>query len=69
MVCLYLCPQQPDPEERETKWGDLQGFWDMVKLQVDNVDDMFAEIELLRDNGWQELPKIVSCGHCYLNLN
>jgi len=46
---------QPDPEERETKWEDLQGFWDMVKIQVDLIDDEFANIELQRENGWQEI--------------
>ncbi|RUS77317.1 hypothetical protein EGW08_014914 [Elysia chlorotica] len=50
----------PDPDEPETLWGDLQGFWDMVKIQIDNVDDLFAEIELMRHNGWQEIPKQLS---------
>lgn len=50
----------PDPDEPETLWGDLQGFWDMVKIQIDNVDDLFAEIELMRHNGWQEIPKQMS---------
>ncbi|GFS05695.1 disks large-associated protein 1 [Elysia marginata] len=52
--------KEPDPDEPETLWGDLQGFWDMVKIQIDNVDDLFAEIELMRHNGWQEIPKQMS---------
>ncbi|VVD00871.1 unnamed protein product, partial [Leptidea sinapis] len=34
---------------------DLQGFWDMVLLQVRNVDALFAQIELLKKNNWQEI--------------
>ncbi|ESO96470.1 hypothetical protein LOTGIDRAFT_159884 [Lottia gigantea] len=48
--------QYPDPEAKTTKWADLQGFWDMVKIQVDHVDDMFAEIDIMRNNGWKEIP-------------
>ncbi|XP_055957481.1 disks large-associated protein 5 isoform X2 [Patella vulgata] len=48
--------QYPDPEAKPTNWEDLQGFWDMVKIQIDHVDDMFTEIELMRNNGWKEIP-------------
>ncbi|KAF5307473.1 hypothetical protein FQR65_LT06828 [Abscondita terminalis] len=33
---------------------DLQGFWDMVLLQVDQVDELFREIDKLRANNWIE---------------
>ncbi|CAG5116643.1 unnamed protein product, partial [Candidula unifasciata] len=46
---------QRSPDERETKWEDLQGYWDIVRIQLDHMDDMFAEIELMRENGWQEV--------------
>ncbi|CAH1970809.1 unnamed protein product [Acanthoscelides obtectus] len=36
---------------------DLQGFWDMVMLQVDQVDALFAEIYALRANNWKEPEK------------
>ncbi|CAG9856253.1 unnamed protein product [Phyllotreta striolata] len=39
---------------------DLQGFWDMVMLQVDQVDDLFKEIAALRSNGWREPVKIAA---------
>ncbi|XP_041371914.1 disks large-associated protein 4-like [Gigantopelta aegis] len=57
-----LCHQHmhPDVNEKETKWEDLQGFWDMVKIQVDSVEDSFAEIELMRQNGWREVPQQVT---------
>lgn len=47
--------QHPEPEGKPTKWEDLQGFWEMVKLQVDDLDDMFTEIDLMRQNGWREI--------------
>ena len=47
--------QCPSEDGKVLKWEDLQGFWDMIKIQADNVDDMFAEIELMRQNGWKEL--------------
>lgn len=33
---------------------DLQGFWDMVMLQVDQVDRLFDEISRLKANNWKE---------------
>lgn len=32
--------------------GDLAGFWDMVMIQVDDVNSMFSSIDELRKNGW-----------------
>ncbi|EDW72104.1 vlc, isoform A [Drosophila willistoni] len=43
-----------------TTVDDLQGFWDMVYLQVAQVDSIFASIEQLKSNDWKrmvELPK------------
>ncbi|EDO42906.1 predicted protein [Nematostella vectensis] len=34
--------------------ADLAGFWDMVMIQVDDVNSMFEALEELRQNGWQE---------------
>ncbi|XP_060588813.1 serine-rich adhesin for platelets-like [Ruditapes philippinarum] len=54
-----LCQQHknpdPDPEVKRTLLEDLQGFWEMVKLQVDDVDEMFTEIDMMRQNGWREI--------------
>lgn len=59
MFCLLigLCHQNvnktsgdefppPTPE-------DLQGFWDMVMLQVVNIDTMFQEVDAMRQNNWK----------------
>ncbi|XP_049882556.1 uncharacterized protein LOC126378340 isoform X2 [Pectinophora gossypiella] len=37
-----------------TTLQDLQGFWDMVCLQVRNVDALYAHIRMLKENGWKE---------------
>lgn len=50
-----LCNDNLVPPEDQpclTTNDDLQGFWDMVMLQVNNVDDAFAEVEKTRENGW-----------------
>lgn len=40
-------------EKFQTTNEDLQGFWDMVMLQVNDVDASFVEIESFRRNGWK----------------
>lgn len=52
-----LCYEHMNPsvDGKLLKWEDLQGFWDMIKIQVDNVEEMFTELELIRQNGWKEL--------------
>lgn len=52
-----LCAEHMNPTEdgKVLKWADLQGFWDMIKIQADNIDDHFAELDLMRQNGWKEL--------------
>merc|ERR1712241_1053675 len=34
---------------------DLAGFWDMVSIQVEHIHSLFAELVLLRQNGWKHL--------------
>ncbi|CAE1324548.1 Disks large-associated protein 5 [Acanthosepion pharaonis] len=41
--------------EKETTCDDLQGFWDMVDFQVEDVRIKFEELKKLRENGWQLL--------------
>lgn len=40
-----------------TTCEDLGGFWDMVQIQVDELSDIFREIQMLRENGWQRPDK------------
>ncbi|XP_034478323.1 uncharacterized protein LOC117784637 [Drosophila innubila] len=41
-----------------TTLDDLQGFWDMVYLQVTHVDSIFADIEQLKSNDWQSVKAL-----------
>ncbi|XP_039748432.1 uncharacterized protein LOC120625432 [Pararge aegeria] len=43
-----------------TTLEDLQGFWDMVCLQVRNVDAIYEHIDMLKKNNWQEIASPVT---------
>lgn len=45
-------------EEFPTTNEDLAGFWDMVMLQVVQVNDLFDQIEKLRNSQWQEVCSV-----------
>lgn len=52
-LCRNNLNQLPD-EKFPTTNEDLQGFWDMVMLQVAHVDSLFKEIETLKANNWKK---------------
>ncbi|XP_069669260.1 disks large-associated protein 5-like [Periplaneta americana] len=35
-------------------FSDLQGFWDLVKIQVDDIDMKFNDLVILKQNQWKE---------------
>ncbi|GIY45149.1 hypothetical protein CDAR_298551 [Caerostris darwini] len=35
--------------------SDLAGFWDLVMLQVEDINATFKEIEIMKKNGWKEV--------------
>ncbi|KAI8498479.1 phosphoprotein phosphatase [Branchiostoma belcheri] len=39
--------------EKETTCTDLQGFWDMVYFQVEDVDKKFDDLENLKGRNWE----------------
>ncbi|NXA76246.1 DLGP5 protein, partial [Thryothorus ludovicianus] len=41
--------------EKETTCTDLDGFWDMVNFQVEDVNKKFDNLKKLQDNKWQPL--------------
>lgn len=41
-----------DPDKKETKSSDLQGYWDMMYIQIEDVHSLFEDIEKLRANNW-----------------
>ncbi|XP_023930731.1 uncharacterized protein LOC106178960 isoform X2 [Lingula anatina] len=55
-----LCEKNlsPDPDDPfETRGGDLAGFWDMVLLQIEDLDSMFVQIDRMRASGWRDMPE------------
>ncbi|NXV26581.1 DLGP5 protein, partial [Rissa tridactyla] len=41
--------------EKETTCADLDGFWDMVNFQIEDVNKKFDNLKKLQDNEWQPL--------------
>ncbi|KZC06552.1 PREDICTED: uncharacterized protein LOC107194769 [Dufourea novaeangliae] len=40
--------------ERLVTCNDLQGFWDIVHMEIENCDLRFEKLEQLRSKGWEE---------------
>ena len=40
--------------EKKTLVSDLQGFWEMMYIQVEDIDKKFLELEELKENNWEE---------------
>ena len=49
--------EQDAGEPFHTTAQDLAGFWDMVLLQVEDIDLMFQQLHTLRANGWMTPEK------------
>lgn len=45
--------------EKVTHCSDLEGFWEMIYFQVEDVDTLFKELEKLQANNWQREEKKV----------
>ena len=46
--------------EQPTKVEDLQGFWDMVYFQVEEMMKKFQELEDLEKNNWKDVSDLQS---------
>nr|XP_026487292.1 disks large-associated protein 5-like [Vanessa tameamea] len=44
--------ERPEPHQALVTPTDLHGFWDMVFMQVENVDMRFKKLEEMRARGW-----------------
>ena len=42
----------PEPDHPVTLSSDLEGYWELVSIQLKEVHDTFAEIDKLRQNNW-----------------
>ena len=40
---------------------DLEGFWDMVYIQVSDIENKFSHLAQLEDNNWEEEKKQLRC--------
>ncbi len=43
--------------DKPTTCTDLQGFWDMIFYQVEDVDGLFNDLKVMEGNGWAAKPK------------
>lgn len=41
--------------ERPIKAGDLQGFWDLISLEISEVDERFENIQKRKSTSWAPL--------------
>lgn len=46
--------------EKQVKPEDLEGFWSMVYLQVENCNQRFDRLKSLKTNGWNDPELVVS---------
>lgn len=52
---IFLFKAGSAGEEFPTTSEDLAGFWDMVSIQVEDVNSSLKEIDALRSNNWKEV--------------
>nr|XP_060609468.1 disks large-associated protein 5 isoform X2 [Anolis sagrei ordinatus] len=50
--------------EKETTCTDLDGFWDMVNFQVEDVNKKFENLRRLQGNGWQMVEDVQAKKPC-----
>ncbi|KAJ7345367.1 hypothetical protein JRQ81_001317 [Phrynocephalus forsythii] len=50
--------------EKETTCADLDGFWDMVNFQIEDVNKKFENLKTLRANGWHAVDDVQSRKPC-----
>eukprot|EP00057_Strongylocentrotus_purpuratus_P002588 XP_003724809.1 PREDICTED: serine/arginine repetitive matrix protein 1 [Strongylocentrotus purpuratus] len=58
-----LCEENITPSDepgKTTLASDLAGFWDMVMIQVDEMNSKFIDIETLKDNNWKVTAAVVT---------
>lgn len=63
VFCLGLCYNNLNSKADDkfpTTVDDLQGFWDMVYLQIDQADSIFRDIEELKANNWKVYSDILT---------
>ena len=54
---IFDCENQSS--EKEIRLDDLQGFWEMIYYQVEDVVASFNTLDTIRQNDWKEIEPIV----------
>lgn len=44
--------------EKKTSCLDLQGYWEMISLQVEKINKGFSKLFKLEENGWQQIDGV-----------
>lgn len=51
--CSFLQTIKIEEDPFVPTLADLAGFWDMVYIQVEHIHELFAELAIIRENGWK----------------
>lgn len=43
----------PSPDKNCITIDDLRGFWDLVNIQIDDLNKKFNELDILKSNKWE----------------
>jgi len=49
--------------EKETTCLDLQGFWEMINVHVDEIKNGFVQLSKLEENGWKQVSDSTVANH------
>ncbi|KAF7282827.1 hypothetical protein GWI33_001965 [Rhynchophorus ferrugineus] len=47
--------RSPNATEKSITCSDLHGFWDMIYMQVEDLDKRFNNLDKLKENNWEEM--------------
>lgn len=52
LIYVFFAQAQSEDQQFKINPDDLQGFWDMVTIQVEEVKGAFDDLDVLRQNNW-----------------
>lgn len=57
-LTFHILQTQKDSEQFKINCDDLQGFWEMVLIQVDSISSAYDHLRQLKENGWRQVSYI-----------
>ncbi|PSN36351.1 hypothetical protein C0J52_16154 [Blattella germanica] len=51
---VHMCENGPKEDEKPVMCSDLDGFWDMMYMEVENLDCRLKNLNDLKSNNWVE---------------